>query len=57
MECPNGDLYEGYWSNNYFNGQGTYIWNDGRKYKGKFVDDLPEGYGIMEYPDGDVYEG
>ncbi len=31
MEYPDGDVYEGYWSKGKINGQGTYIWKDGRK--------------------------
>jgi hypothetical protein len=38
-------------------GQGTYKWNDGRKYTGQYVDGLKEGLGKMELPNGDSFEG
>jgi hypothetical protein len=38
-------------------GQGTFNYNDGRKYTGQFVDGHIEGFGKEEWPNGDSYEG
>jgi hypothetical protein len=40
------------------NGQGVYVFPDGKgRYSGKFVNSFPEGYGKVEYSNGDRYEG
>ncbi len=39
------------------NGQGTINYIDGSQYTGDFVDSLKEGYGKMEFPNGNSYEG
>ena len=54
----NGDLFRG----NFYRGQlaeGTLTYvSDGRKYKGKFVDNLPEdALGTLTYKNGNKYEG
>ncbi len=41
----------------YYHGQGTFNENNGIKYTGQFVDNLKEGFGKEEWPDGDSYEG
>jgi len=38
-------------------GQGTFIYLDGSKYDGSWVDDVREGFGIYHYVNGDRYEG
>ena len=38
-------------------GYGVFIWPNGRKYKGEYVDDKKEGYGTYYWPDGRIYEG
>lgn len=38
-------------------GQGVYMWADGRKYEGEYVNDKKHGYGIYTYPDGRSYKG
>jgi len=40
-----------------YHGHGTYEYADGSKYIGEWVDDKKEGKGIVEYPDGDRFEG
>ena len=38
--------------------KGKYIWEDGKYYKGKFKNNLPNGKGIKYYPNGSIlYEG
>ena len=39
------------------NGQGTYVFSDGRKYVGEFRDDKPNGEGEFSFPDGRKYVG
>ncbi|MEM1325171.1 MAG: caspase family protein [Bacteroidota bacterium] len=40
------------------NGQGVYVFPDGKgRYSGKFASSFPEGYGKVEYSNGDRYEG
>lgn len=38
-------------------GQGLFIYPDGSKYEGSWVDDLRDGYGIYYYVNGDRFEG
>ena len=42
---------------NCVDGQGTFTWEDGRKYVGEFKDGLPHGQGILKYADGRVKKG
>ena len=30
-------------------GEGTFIWTDDKKYKGQYVEDKKQGYGIFEW--------
>ena len=39
------------------NGYGVYIWPDGKKYEGEFLNDKRNGEGIMNFPDGRTYDG
>ena len=43
--------------NNKMEGSGVFIWPDGRKYDGEYIDDKKEGNGIFFWPDGRKYEG
>ncbi|HPD83477.1 MAG TPA: hypothetical protein PLK85_06650 [Alphaproteobacteria bacterium] len=53
-----GNTYSGWMLNGVPHGEGTYIWvDDGTIYKGDFVDGKRDGYGVMEWPDGEKYEG
>jgi len=38
-------------------GKGEFIWPDGRKYVGEYVNDKKEGFGILELSNGRKYEG
>lgn len=38
-------------------GNGTFKWQDGRKYTGGYNMDKKEGYGIFEWCNGKIYEG
>lgn len=53
---PNGEQYNGAWSEHKRNGRGKYEWPDGRSFEGDYVDDLRTGHGLMEWPDGTRYE-
>ena len=39
------------------NGQGTYIFHDGKKYEGEYKDGEYHGQGTFTYPDGSKYVG
>ena len=47
-----GDIYVGEYKFDIYNGQGTYIWKDGSKYTGNWLDNNQDGQGIYIYPDG-----
>ena len=38
-------------------GKGLFVWLDGKKYEGEYLNDLKHGQGKFEWPDGRVYEG
>lgn len=38
-------------------GKGTYIWADGRKYEGEYINDKKDGYGVYTWADGRKYQG
>ena len=39
------------------NGEGIFIFLDGRKYEGLYVNDKKEGHGVFTWPDGRKYDG
>ncbi len=54
----NGDKYEGGWTNNLCNGDGTYYYySDGSKYSGQWVYHNRVGQGTLWFGNGDVYTG
>merc|ERR1712167_461969 len=57
MEYPNGDEYEGGWSNDMRNGEGTQRYANGETYIGGWKDGRKFGHGKEIYPDGSEYEG
>ena len=57
MKYKKGDTYEGEWASNEFNGEGVYIENGNLTYTGSFVNGKYHGNGVMEYQNGDKYEG
>lgn len=38
-------------------GKGEFIWPDGRRYVGNYVEDKKHGFGEFEWPDGRKYKG
>ena len=38
-------------------GKGTFLWLDGRKYEGHYVDDKKEGHGLFYWADKRRYDG
>lgn len=38
-------------------GQGVYVWKDGRKYEGEYLNDKKHGFGVYTWADGRKYEG
>jgi hypothetical protein len=38
-------------------GTGEFVWPDGRKYVGNYVEDKKHGFGEFEWPDGRKYKG
>lgn len=54
----NGATYEGDWDGNLKrHGFGTYVWADGAKYTGQWINNKAEGHGRYESSEGEVYEG
>ena len=52
----NGEMYEGNFENNLYNGEGKYIWGlDRRKYEGEFKNGIISGKGVFTYNDGAIY--
>jgi len=45
------------WDCNQMHGKGEFLWPDGRKYVGEYVNDKKEGYGQFTWPDGRIYDG
>ena len=43
--------------NNFMHGWGVYIYSDGVRYNGQFLNDKKQGYGIYTWTDGRKYEG
>ncbi len=54
---PNGDRYEGEFSNGLMHGWGAYTCKDGSRYEGNFEKDLKQGYGTLSTTDGKRYVG
>ena len=47
---PNGDVFEGHWSNNLRHGQGSYTFtSSGAKYVGSWINGRREGPGELIY--------
>ncbi|MBP9742991.1 MAG: hypothetical protein KBD37_06510, partial [Burkholderiales bacterium] len=58
LQYPNGDVYEGNFSQDKFEGHGTYISAATNEiYKGLFKNGERHGRGIISYPNGDTYKG
>ena len=51
-----GIIYEGYWENNHYNGNGTILYKD-HKYTGLFKDSKPYGKGTILMKDGTKIQG
>ena len=49
--------YLGNFRNDYLEGEGTFVWNDGKIYKGNFKKTKFDGNGVIYYPSGQVAEG
>jgi len=49
--------YEGDFNDGLKHGQGTYVWDNGDRYDGKFASDRPDGVGKYHFANGDSYEG
>ena len=59
---PNGDRYEGDFSDDFRDGKGLYVWGDktpwaGDRYEGEYRRDLRHGWGVFQWSNGDRYEG
>lgn len=46
---PNGNKYEGQWSQNMMNGYGVFTWPDNKRYEGTYVNNKKEGQGTMTW--------
>lgn len=36
-------------------GKGVFVWPDGRKYEGDYLNDKKHGFGIFQFKDGRLY--
>jgi len=54
-----GDKYEGDFTSGLgaYGGEGKYIWSCQKSYTGHFTSGQPDGKGVMEYPEGWIYDG
>lgn len=57
MKYRNGDLYEGQFFNDAFQGKGTLNLNNGFSFKGIWKNGVPWGKGKEQWSDETVYEG
>ena len=57
MTYANGDIYEGEWKDDLFDGHGKYTWVNGEVYEGQWKDGVKNGLGKHTCINGDVYEG
>jgi len=53
----NGDIYEGEFKSDQFNGIGIYYFKNGDRYEGEFKDDVCNGIGTYYFYNGGRYEG
>lgn len=42
---------------NEINGEGVYLWTDGREYIGSWLNNKMDGKGHLKWADGKVYKG
>jgi hypothetical protein len=49
--------YDGDWKNGMMDGEGKYLFQDGKSYQGFFKENKHEGYGVSDYPIGSKYMG
>lgn len=49
--------YTGEWADGFFEGVGTYLWDDGDKYEGDWRNGMFNGKGAYTWAVGDLYEG
>jgi hypothetical protein len=57
LTFKSGNVYEGQFSNNLFNGKGKYTFTNNSSYEGEFKDGLYHGKGILTFKDGSKYIG
>lgn len=49
--------YEGNFDNDLLNGEGAFVWNDGKVYEGTFKNSMMDGRGRMLYTTNQIAEG
>ena len=57
LETFNGNIYEGFWTNNKLDEFGYVSLKNGKSYLGEIKDGFFTGIGIMKYKNGNVYKG
>jgi len=57
IEFSDGSSYEGRLEDGHKVGHGTYIWANGQRYSGNWLNDLPDGEGELISSGGDRYTG
>lgn len=56
-KTSNGDIYIGFWKNNFYNFYGEYIWSSGNKYYGNLENGNINGFGMYKWKNSDFYIG
>jgi hypothetical protein len=57
LRWANGDVFDGTLQNGKRQGKGLFVWGNGQRYKGDWVDDEPNGQAVIDFANGDHYEG
>jgi hypothetical protein len=57
LSWANGDVFEGTMQNGKRHGKGLFVWANGQRYKGDWVDDVPSGQAALDAANGDHFEG
>ena len=56
-DCHGKIIYKGEWKSNFVHGKGIYIWEEGKRYEGEFLNGKKHGYGTFYLNNELVYEG
>ncbi len=57
LELATGDVYDGQWRDNQFQGSGTYVWSDGSAFTGEWESNALNGPGRFIDSHGQTWQG